>query len=109
MSGEHTLTFSDATFSTDILGSDVPVLVDVWADGCGGCQRLAPLIDLVASEYVGRAEVGKLNAISNSITATKYNIRGLPTVLVFKGGNVVEQRMGLIAEADLRRLLDSHL
>ncbi len=109
MSGEHTLTFSDATFRTDILGSDVPVLVDVWADGCGGCQRLAPLIDLVASEYVGRAKVGKLNAMSNSITATKYSIRGLPTVLVFKGGNVVEQRLGLIGEADFRRMLDTHL
>ena len=109
MSDEHTLTFSDATFSADILGSDVPVMVDVWAHGCGGCQRLAPLIDLVAGEYVGRAKVGKLDAMSNSITATRYSIRGLPTVLVFKGGNVVDQRLGLIGEADLRRMLDSHL
>ncbi len=81
MPGEHTLTFCDATFTTDIMGSAIPVMVDVWADGCGGCKRLAPLIDLLAGEYVGRAKVGKLNAMSNSITAAKYNIRGLPTVL----------------------------
>src|SRR5690348_4280681 len=109
MSGEHTLTFYDATFTTAVLTSDIPVLVYFWAEGCGGRQRLAPLIDLVASEYAGRAKVGKLNAMSNSITATKYNIRGLPAVLVFKGGSVVERRLGLIGEADLQRMLDSHL
>jgi thioredoxin 1 len=109
MSDQNTLTFSDATFSADILGSDIPVLVSFWAHGCGGCQRLAPLIDMVAREYAGRVKVGKLDAMSNSVTATKYNILALPIVLVFKGGNVVEQRVGLIAEVDLRRMLESHL
>ena len=107
--GQNTLTFTNANFDADVVRSDVPVLVDFWAEGCGGCRQLAPTIDAVASEYAGKAKVGKIDAVSNSDTAMRYNVRGLPALLVFKGGKVVEQRMGAIGKAKLRNMLDPHL
>src|SRR5712691_10596186 len=109
MAGENTLTLTDVNFGAEVLQSDVPVLVDVWAEGCGGCRRLAPVIDMVASEYEGKAKVGKLDAMSNLNTAMQYHIRVLPTLLLFKGGNVVLQRTGVMDKEDLQELLDPHL
>jgi len=109
MADQITLTFNDSNFDADVLRSDIPVLVDIWAEGCSGCRQLAPVIDTVASEYAGKAKVGKLEARSNLKTALRYGVRVLPTLLLFKGGNVVLQRTGIIDKADLQILLDQHL
>lgn len=106
---EHTLTFCEGLFDADVLSANLPVLVSVWTEGCGGCRNLAPFIDAIAREYIGRARVGKLDAMSNINLAMKYEVRALPTVLLFKGGRIVERRMGLISLSDLRQMLDSYL
>jgi thioredoxin 1 len=109
MADQNTLTFTDANFDTDVLRSDVPVLVDVMSEGCGACRKLAPLIDVVASEYAGKAKVGKLDAMSNLNTAMRYQVRVLPTLLLFKEGSVVLQRTGFMDKGELQKLLDPHL
>ena len=109
MAGANTLEFSDATFDQDVINSDVPVLVDFWAEWCGPCRQMTPTIDALATDYAGRAKIGKLNVDQNTQTAARYNIRGIPTLLVFKGGKVVEQMVGARGKADVQRVLDSHI
>ncbi|GAB4364161.1 MAG: thioredoxin [Bryobacter sp.] len=108
MAGANTKTFSDASFDTDVLKSDVPVLVDFWAEWCGPCRMIAPTVDQVADEYAGKVAVGKLNVDENGNTAMRYNVRGIPTLLLFKGGQVVEQRVGAVSKADLVKMLEPH-
>ena len=109
MSGVNTLTFTDATWDSEVLNSEVPVLVDFWAEWCGPCKQMGPTIDVVASEYAGKAKIGKLDVDSNDKTAMRYNIRGIPTLLLFKGGQVVEQRVGAIGKSEVQKMLDSHV
>jgi len=109
MAGQNTLTFTDASFDQDVLRSDVPVLVDFWAEWCGPCRMMAPTIDVVASEYAGKIKVGKVDVDSNNNTAGRYNVRGIPTLLLFKGGQVVEQRVGAIAKSDVQKMIDAHV
>ena len=94
MASENVLHFTDASFDTDVLKSDVPVLVDFWAEWCGPCQRLGPTIDQIAEEYKGKVRVGKVDTDSNQKTAMRYGISGIPTVLVFKKGELVKTLRG---------------
>lgn len=109
MAGDNTLTFTDAGFDTEVLNSDTPVLVDFWAEWCGPCRQMTPTIDALANEFAGKVKIGKLNVDHNNATAMRYNVRGIPTLLLFKGGKVVKQHTGTLGKADLQRLIESTL
>jgi thioredoxin 1 len=109
MAGNDTLTFTDTTFDKDVLNSEVPVLVDFWAEWCGPCRMMGPTVDQVATEYAGKIKVGKLDVDANQQTAMRYGIRGIPTVLLFKGGQVVEQKVGAIGKPEFQKILEKHL
>lgn len=109
MAGQNTLTFTDADFDQNVLRSEVPVLVDFWAEWCGPCRMMAPTIDVLATEYAGKVKVGKLDVDSNGGTAMRYNIRGIPTLLLFKDGHVVEQRVGAVGKSEVQKMLESHV
>ncbi len=109
MAGSNTKTFTDGAFDSDVLKSSVPVLVDFWAEWCGPCRQMTPTIDTIATEYDGKASVGKLNVDDNSQTAARYNIRGIPTLLLFKNGQIVEQRVGAVGKSDVQKMLDAHV
>jgi thioredoxin 1 len=108
MAGANTQTFTDSAFDADVLKSDVPVLVDFWAEWCGPCRMIAPTVDQVADEFAGKVKVGKLNVDENGNTAMRYNVRGIPTLLLFKGGQIVEQRVGAVSKSDLVKMLEPH-
>jgi thioredoxin 1 len=109
MAGNDTLTFTDTTFDKDVLASDVPVLVDFWAEWCGPCRMMGPTIDQVATEYSGKIKVGKVDVDSNQQTASRYGIRGIPTLLLFKDGKIVEQKVGAIGKPEFLKMLEKHL
>jgi thioredoxin 1 len=109
MAGNDTLTFTDSTFDTDVINSEVPVLVDFWAEWCGPCRMMGPTVDQVATEYSGKVKVGKLDVDSNQQTAARYGIRGIPTLLLFKDGKIVEQKVGAIGKPEFQKMLEKHL
>ena len=109
MAGNNTLNFTDTAFDQDVLNSEVPVLVDFWAPWCGPCRAMAPTVDAVADEYVGKVKVGKLNTDDNPGTASRYQIRGIPTLLLFNDGKVVDQRVGAMGKPDVKKMLDPHV
>ena len=109
MAGANTLTFNDAGWDKEVLGSEVPVLVDFWAEWCGPCRMMTPTIDAVADVYAGRVKVGKLNVDENGATGMRYRVQSIPMLLLFKGGKVVEQKVGVMGKNDLQKMLDSHL
>jgi thioredoxin 1 len=105
MAGENILNFSDASWEQEVLNSDVPVLVDFWAEWCRPCQMMEPILDAVAQNCKGQVKVGKLNVDENNSTALRYNIRGIPTLLLFKGGKIVEQKVGAVGKSDVEKML----
>jgi thioredoxin 1 len=109
MAGSNTLTFTDAAFDSDVLKSSVPVLVDFWAEWCGPCRQMTPTIDSLASDYDGKVKIGKLNVDDNGQTAMRYNVRSIPTLLLFKNGQVVEQRVGAMGKSEVQKMIDAHV
>ena len=109
MSGSNIVHTSDATFDKDVLKSDKPVLLDFWAEWCGPCKAIAPMLDEVAREYHARVTVAKLNIDENPATPPKYGIRGIPTLILFKGGQVQAQKVGALSKSQLTAFLDSNL
>ena len=106
---ENIQTFTDSNFDETVLKAGGPVLVDFWAEWCGPCKRLAPTVEALAGDYAGKLTVGKLNVDDNPNTAFKFQIRGIPALLLFKGGQVVESVVGLAQKDDLKRVIDKHV
>lgn len=100
---------NDANFDTEVLKSGTPVLVDFWAPWCGPCRAVAPTVDAIAQEFAGKLKVVKLNTDESNEVAIKYNVISIPTIMVFKGGEVVERVMGNRPKADLVNLVSRHL
>lgn len=109
MAGTNTLTFTDTNFDTEVLNAEVPVLVDFWAEWCGPCRMMGPTIDALAADFAGKAKIGKVDVDSNINTAGRYQIRGIPTLLLFKGGKVVDQKVGAIPKSEVESMLNSHV
>jgi thioredoxin 1 len=109
MASEKVHTLTDSNFDQSVIKASQLVLVDFWADWCGPCKRLAPTVDELATDYDGRMVVGKLNVDDNPNTAFRYSIRGIPTLLLFKGGEIVEQIVGLADKDSLKKTIDKHV
>jgi len=105
--GKNTIELTDENFQSEVEKSDVPVLVDFWADWCAPCKAIAPAVEEIADEYQGKAKVGKLDVDNNQQTAMNYGIRSIPTLLIFKNGEVAEQIVGAVPKAQLTKKLDS--
>ena len=108
MSG-HINHVSDDTFQSQVLQSDTPVLVDYWAEWCGPCKMIAPVLDEVAQEYEGRLKVAKLNIDENQATPPKYGIRGIPTLMLFKNGNIEATKVVAVSKSQLTAFIDSNI
>jgi thioredoxin 1 len=106
---EHINYVSDATFDATVLQAPLPVLVDYWAEWCGPCRMIAPILDEIAKEYAGRLTVAKLNVDENQQTPAKYGIRGIPTLMLFKNGNIEATKVGAVSKSQLTAFIDSHI
>jgi thioredoxin 1 len=109
MSSDSVKHVTDASFDTDVLKSAQPVLVDYWAEWCGPCKMIAPILDEVSQAYEGRLTVAKMNVDENSQVPAKLGIRGIPTLMLFKGGELVATKVGALPKAQLTAFIDSHL
>jgi thioredoxin 1 len=106
---EHITHLSDASFEQDVLQSQIPVLVDYWAEWCGPCKMIAPILDEISKDYAGRIKVAKLNIDDNQQTPPKYGIRGIPTLMLFKNGNVEATKVGALSKSQLTAFIDSNI
>jgi thioredoxin 1 len=106
---ERIVHVTDESFERDVLRSSEPVLVDYWADWCGPCKMIAPVLDEIAEEYVGRIRVAKLNIDENPNTPPRYGIRGIPTLMLFKDGEVEATKVGAVSKSQLTAFIDSNL
>ena len=106
---EHIICVTDDTFETEVLKAPDPVLVDYWAEWCGPCKMIAPILDEIAAEYNGKVRVAKLNIDDNPQTPPKYGIRGIPTLMLFKDGNVEATKVGAVSKSQLTAFIDSNI
>ena len=104
--GKFAVEFTEQNFNSEVESSDIPVVVDFWAEWCGPCKMLAPTIDSIAEKYNGKVKVGKVNVDKNPSIAQKYGVRGIPNILVFQNGDIKEQLMGNVPESDISNILD---
>ena len=106
---DNIVQLSDESFEADVLNADQPVLVDFWAEWCGPCKMIAPILDDIADEFAGKVTVGKLNVDHNNETPPKYGIRGIPTLLLFKNGEVVGTKVGAMSKAQLSEFINDNI
>jgi thioredoxin 1 len=109
MASEKVMAFTDSNFDREVLQSDLPVLVDFWATWCAPCKAIGPLVDAAAEEYAGKVRVGKVNVDENPATPGKYAVRGIPTMILFKDGKVVDQIVGAVPKSQLDALIAKSL
>ena len=107
MAGANTLTFTDAGWDKEVLNSDAPVLVDFWAEWCGPCRMIAPVVEELSHEYEGSFKVGKVNIDDNPSVAMNYNVSSIPTLMIFKGGQVVDRFVGVQPKTRLQQAIDA--
>ena len=100
---------TDETFEEEVLQSNLPVLVDYWAEWCGPCKMIAPILDSLSAEYAGKLKISKLNIDDNQKTPQKYGVRGIPTLMIFKNGNVEATKVGALSKSQLTAFIDSNL
>jgi thioredoxin 1 len=106
---EHIVHVTDATFEAEVLKAEQPVLVDYWAEWCGPCRMIGPILDELAADYAGRVKICKLNVDENQNTPPKYSIRGIPTLMLFRNGNVEATKVGAVSKKQLTDFLDNSL
>jgi len=106
---EHIVHVTDDNFDAEVINSEGPVLVDYWAEWCGPCKMIAPILDEIAGSYDGKIKITKLNIDDNPNTPPKYGIRGIPTLMIFKGGNVEATKVGALSKSQLTAFIDSNI
>ena len=100
---------SDDSFENDVIKSELPVVVDFWAEWCGPCKMIAPILDDVAEDYAGKVTIAKLNVDQNSVSPAKYGVRGIPTLLIFKNGELAGTKVGALSKTQLKEFIDAQL
>lgn len=109
MASDAIIELSDSTFETEVVKSDLPVLVDFWAPWCGPCRAIAPLVEEISSSYEGKIKVGRMNVDENQSTTMKFGIRSIPTIIMFKDGEAVDQIIGAVPKGEIERVVDKSL
>lgn len=109
MASDAIIELSDSTFESEVVNSDLPVLVDFWAPWCGPCRAIAPLVEEISSSYEGKIKVGRMNVDENQSTTMKFGIRSIPTIIMFKDGEAVDQIIGAVPKGEIERVVDKSL